>query len=71
MKKILSIIVSTLTLSLFTSNVIAAGDAENVKKLSNFKKTGTQAGVVIPQDTKFAANIKKKYSACNKNAPRI
>ena len=29
------------------------------KKLSNFKKTGTVAGIVIPQDTKFAANIKK------------
>ena len=59
MRKILSIIVSTLTLSFFTSNVIAAGDAENVKKLSNFKKTGTEAGIVIPQDTKFAANIRK------------
>ena len=32
---------------------------ENVKKLSNFKKTGTERGVVIEQDTKFAANIKK------------
>ena len=59
MRKILSIFVSTLTLSLFTSNVFTAGDAENVKKLSNFKKTGTEAGIVIPQDTKFAANIKK------------
>ena len=59
MRKILSIFVSTLTLTLFASNVLAAGDAENVKKLSNFKKTGTEAGVVIPQDTKFAANIKK------------
>ena len=31
MRKILSIFVSTLTLSLFTSHVFAAGDAENVK----------------------------------------
>ena len=59
MRKIFSILVSILTLTLFTSNVFAAGDAENVKKLSSFKKTGTQAGIVIPQDTKFAANIKK------------
>ena len=35
MRKILSIFVSTLTLSLFAFNVFAAGDAENVKKLSN------------------------------------
>ena len=34
-RKILSIFVSTLTLTLFTSNVFAAGDAENVKKLEN------------------------------------
>jgi hypothetical protein len=51
MKKILSIFVSILTLSFFTTSIFAAGDAENVKKLSNFKKTGTQAGIVIPQDT--------------------
>ena len=54
MKKKLSILISILTLSLFATNVFAAGDAENVKKLSNFKKTGTEAGIVIPQDTKFA-----------------
>ena len=59
MKKIISILTSILTLTLFTFSVFAAGDAENVKKLSSFKKTGTQAGIVIPQDTKFAANIKK------------
>ena len=33
MRKILSIIFSILTLSLITSNVIAAGDAKNVKRL--------------------------------------
>ena len=59
MKKTISIIVSLLTLTLYSFSSFAAGDSENVKKLSNFKKTGTQAGVVIPQDTKFAANIKK------------
>ena len=57
MKKLFSVLTSILTISFFTSNLFAAGDAENVKKLSSFKKTGTQAGIVIPQDTKFAANI--------------
>ena len=56
MRKILTVFVSILTLTLFTTSVFAD---ENVKKLSNFKKTGTAAGIVIPQDTKFAANIKK------------
>jgi len=59
MKKTISLIASILTLTLYSFSSFAAGDEENVKKLSNFKKTGTQAGVVIPQDTKFAANIKK------------
>ena len=49
MRKLFSIIVSTLTLSLFTFNAFAE---DNVKKLSNFKKTGTERGVVIEQDTK-------------------
>ena len=56
MKKTISLIASILTLTLYSFSSLAD---ENVKKLSNFKKTGTQAGVVIPQDTKFAANIKK------------
>ena len=38
MKKIISILTSILTLTLFTFSVFAAGDAENVKKLSSFKK---------------------------------
>ena len=37
MRRILSIFVLTLTLSLFTLSVFAAGDAENVKKLSEKK----------------------------------
>ena len=57
MRKILSLFVSILAFNLFASSAFST--QENVKKLSAFKKTGTEAGVVIPQDTKFAANIKK------------
>jgi glucose/arabinose dehydrogenase len=32
---------------------------ENVTKLSNFKRTGTEAGQSIPQNTKYAENLKK------------
>lgn len=32
---------------------------ENVKKLSNFQRTGTEAGVSVPQDTKYADNLRK------------
>ena len=59
MKKTFSLITSILALTLYTFSSFAAGDAENIKKLSSFQKTGTTAGVVIEQNTKFAANIKK------------
>ena len=59
MKKIMSFIVSLLFLSLFYNSAFAAGDAENIKLLSGFKKTGGGAGEVIPQDTKFVDNIRK------------
>jgi len=59
MKKVLSISISIFLLSLFANSTFAAGDAENIKKLSNFQKTGGGQGEVIPQDTKFAANIRK------------
>ena len=58
MKKIITIISSIIFIVLINSNVFAAGDDENVKKLSSFKKTGTAAGEVIPQNTKFAENVK-------------
>src|SRR5210317_1436071 len=45
--------------SLFSASVFAAGDEENIQKLSNFKSTGGGQGEVIPQDTRFAANIRK------------
>jgi glucose/arabinose dehydrogenase len=58
MKKIMSFIISLFFLTLFYNSAFAAGDSENVKKLSSFKKTGTAAGEVIPQNTKFAENVK-------------
>ena len=58
MKKIMSFIISLFFLTLFSNSAFAAGDDENVKKLSSFKKTGTAAGEVIPQNTKFAENVK-------------
>ena len=57
MKKTLSLILSVLTLTLFSFS-FSYGD-ENVKKLSNFQKTGAVRGVVIEQNTKFAENVKK------------
>jgi len=59
MKKIISFIISMLFLSLFYNSAFAAGDDENIKLLSSFKKTGGGPGEVIPQDTKFADNIRK------------
>ena len=58
MKKMISFIISLFFLSLTYTSVFAAGDEENVKKLSSFKKTGTAAGEVIAQNTKFAENVK-------------
>ena len=46
--------------TLYISNSYSAGDKEQIDKLSNFKKTGLDIkGEVIPQNTKFAENIKK------------
>ena len=58
MKKMISFVISLFFLTLFYNSAFAAGDSENVKKLSSFKKTGTAAGEVIPQNTKFAENVK-------------
>ena len=62
MKKITSLLITSVFLSLFST--VAFSD-ENVKKLSNFQATGTEPGIVIPQDTKFAENIKKNISYIN------
>ena len=60
MKKILSLINVFLFVALMTTGVFAAGDEATIKKLSSMYKSGdlTKA-IVVPQDTKFAANIKK------------
>lgn len=59
MNKLLPFIVWAFLLSLFSQSAYAAGDEENIKKLSSFKSTGGSRGEVIEQDTKFAANIRK------------
>ena len=68
MRKLITIITSFVLTVLMCANVFAAGDAENIAKLSSFKKTGTAAGEVIPQNTQYAANVKNniipKSAAC-------
>ena len=60
MKKILMSISSFLIfLVVFSTTAFSAGDEENIKKLSSFKKTDGAVADVIDQNTKFAANIKK------------
>ena len=59
MKKVISLITSFFVLVLWSAGAFAAGDEENIAKLSSFKKTDTKPGIVVPQDTKFAANVKK------------
>ena len=58
MRKLITIVSSFIFAVLMSANVFAAGDEANVKKLSSFKKTGTVAGEVIPQNTQFAENVK-------------
>ena len=54
MRKLIIIVTSFIFTVLMSANVFAAGDEANIAKLSSFKKTGTAAGEVIPQNTKFA-----------------
>ena len=58
MKKMISFVISLFFLTLFYNSAFAAGDEGNIAKLSSFQKTGTGAGEVIPQNTKFAENVK-------------
>jgi len=58
MKKLVTIVTSFIFTVLLSANVFAAGDDANIQKLSSFKKTGTSPGEVIPQNTKFAENVK-------------
>ena len=60
MKKILSTLSTFLFVSSIATSVFAAGDEATIKKLSSMYKSGdTTQAIVIPQDTKFAANVKK------------
>jgi len=60
MKKLFLIISTFLFTSLLTTFGFAAGDEATIKKLSSMYKSGdTTKAIVVPQDTKFAANIKK------------
>lgn len=59
MKKLIIIATSFIFTMLMNANVFAAGDSENIAKLSSFQKTGTGAGEVIPQNTQYAENVKK------------
>ena len=59
MKKIISLITSVFLLILFTNTVFSAGDEENLNLLGSFKRTDAAMGESIPQDTKFAENVRK------------
>jgi len=59
MKKIISLITSVFLLMLFTNTVFPAGDEENLSLLGSFKRTDAAMGESIPQDTKFAENVRK------------
>ena len=59
MKKIISLITSVFLLMLFTNTVFSAGDEENLSLLGSFKRTDAAMGESIPQDTKFAENVRK------------
>ena len=61
MKKIISLITSVFLLMLFTNTVFSAGDEENLGLLGSFKRTDAAMGESIPQDTKFAENVRKTF----------
>ena len=55
------VVITTLLFAVFSlTNAYSAGDAEAIKKLSSFKKTGIDVVAdVIDQNTKFRSNIEK------------
>ena len=59
MRKLITIITSFVFTVLMSANVFAAGDEENLSLLGSFKKTDAVMGESIPQDTKFAENVRK------------
>ena len=60
MRKLFSLLSTILVATVFSmTSAFSAGDEENIKKLSSFKKTDNPVrGEVIEQNTKFAENIK-------------
>ena len=50
---------ASLSVLLFANPGFAAGDEENLSKLGAFKKTDTGAIETVPQDTPYAANLRK------------
>lgn len=48
-----------LILPCLTAVALAAGDEGNFKKLGAFQMTGTAAGECIPQEGKYADNLRK------------
>lgn len=52
-------VASIASLSLASSIAFAAGDDANLSKLGSFQTTGTEGGQVIPQEGKYADNLKK------------
>lgn len=59
MKTKLLVTISAFVIAIFANQAFSTGDEENIQKLSSFKSTGGSRGEVIPQDTKFAQNIKR------------
>ena len=49
----------SLTVLLFSNPSFAKGDEENLSKLGAFKRTDTGALESVPQDTPYAANLRK------------
>ena len=59
MKKVITIITSLILTVLMNAYAIAAGDDANLQLLGSFKRTDSAMGESIPQDTKFADNVRK------------
>ena len=69
--KIIPMSLLALSLSVAVGSASAAGDEENLAKLGAFQKTGTEAGEVIPQNSKFADNVRKNINFQNQIARRF
>ncbi|MDH3220992.1 MAG: hypothetical protein OEO19_15780 [Gammaproteobacteria bacterium] len=57
MNELLPFVASAILLSLSGHKVYAAGDAKNIRKLSNSKSTGGTRGKFMEQDRELATNI--------------